>query len=545
MVSTRSGAMATSSTPEEIDSRTSSVGRKRSSAQISQTPSGASSPGESSGSKSRHQRRRDKSRAGRKLARQAARERGEGYVPLNKRQKAESGDDSSQDEDTASNDIAASGAVSWNKGAQPTLRTSFGAKATGVLKGSKKADTSEEAPSSQIEQKDESRDEIEQKNLAKNVRECKKARKAALRGEMGPPKPTQKLNVGGEGKDEIWVKYCLVHNPRTQNEGKTKTKNWIRRELQNRFVPNFLASNKDVLEKLDEDMLRQVLSVYIDHQPLYDEHAKEAGRKFIEEKSFQGFCKNQLKAARTALKAKKAQHKGQDLDAMATENPFGKLVSSADVSNAVSDIDENDFDEDDEDDEMDISIDTKESADIENDVTYGSDSARSRAQSTGAKSSSAGRSRADSEGSCEPHPVDAAIESRLSGTTAPAFIGEPDQEFLIPTTPPPESKPKTLPPVAGLPQQEIIALAEVQRYYPGLASGQPHCLTCNISGHLAAFCPKLTCETCSLRGEHFTYACPRNIVCSRCREKGHRIEDCTEKLARDRKSTRLNSSHWE
>ena len=112
MVSTRSGAMATSSTPEEIDSRTSSVGRKRSSAQISQTPSGASSPGESSGSKSRHQRRRDKSRAGRKLARQAARERGEGYVPLNKRQKAESGDDSSQDEDTASNDIAASGAVS-------------------------------------------------------------------------------------------------------------------------------------------------------------------------------------------------------------------------------------------------------------------------------------------------------------------------------------------------------------------------------------------------------------------------------------------------
>lgn len=532
--------MATSNAPEESDSRTSSVGRKRGSAQISQNPSTASSStGEPTGSQPRPKRRGDRSRAVRKQRKQDALEIDENDDPSSsgKRQKVEGNAESAQEEATPSNEKAAPGTVSWNKGVQQTLRTSFGAKAAAVSKGSKKTNSSEEVPASQTKQGDEDVNEKaavpsrrEKRATMEAERQEKIARKAVMSGEVELPKPTQKLNVGGEGNDEIWVKYSLDHNPFSHGQPKRKqVKNWIIRELQNRFIPYFLVYNKDVLEKLDEDKVQQVLSAFVDHQPAYDDFAKEEGHKVIKETGFIGFCKNQLKSARNRRRDEKIQHKGQDLDAMATENPFGKLVSGADVSNAVSDIDEKEF-EVDEDDEMDM-VESDGSAEIEDDVTDASDSPQSKAHSTGAKSSAAGRSRADSEASYETHPVDAAIESRLNSSTTPAPETEPYNEFLVPTTPP-QAEAKTLPPVAGLAQQELAVLAQVQRYYPGLASDQPHCLACNEDGHIAAFCPKLTCETCGVRGEHFTYACPQNIVCSKCREKGHRIENCKEKLDR-------------
>lgn len=397
-----------------------------------------------------------------------------------------------------------------------------------------------EASVSQSEQKDkdigekdaapvaqEQQKTAESEKNEKPRNETKKAKAARLQKglEQKPlPKPTQKLNVGEEGS-EIWVKYSLEHAPFPHGAAKKqKTKHWIRREVQNRFVPYLLTYNVDILDKFDEDKMVKVLSSFIDHQPLYDDYARSEGHKIIEDKSFRGYCRNQLKAARTKKKADKKQHKGQETSE--TANSFGKLVASTDVSNAASDIDEEELEEDDEDDEMDISIvESNESGEIEDDVTDASESSQSKANSAGDQASAAGkagRSRSESEASYSPHPVDEVLESRLNADR------ESHSEFRVdlPTT---ETK---MPPVAGLKQQTLTVLAEVQKYYPGLATEQPHCLTCGEDGHVAAFCPRLSCKTCGERGVHFTYACPQNIVCAKCREKGHTVANCPEKLAR-------------
>lgn len=549
--------MATSNAPEDTDSRTSSVGRKRGSRQTSQDPSTAnSSTGESSGAsrkKERNNRRNAKARENRKDIRKRQREEdpeedGWQYLEGQKKQKLQSESEAQgapQDGEAGAKD-SATNAVSWNKGVQPVLRTSFGKKLAGDLKPSVQQNVDGEASAAQSEGKAVDNQENceppawaakvgivnadkKEKREAKKGARARKAQAKLIIGTDDLPKPTQKLNVGKDG-EEIWVKYSLDHNPRSKrDEKKDRTRHWVNKEVQNRFVPRLLIYNADILDKLDEDKIKEVITAFIAHQPLYDDEARAEAYKATGRQEFMNYCKNQLKKAKN-LTVHERQEQGNP--PLASENPFGKLLASTDVSNAVSDIDEKEFEEQGGED-MDISmVESNESGEISDDGSDSSDFPKWKTRAAGDRS---GRSP-----SFEPHPVDAAIESRLNNTNSSNdadadanMESKPEIEVIDMTVDTPEKPAKNLPPIPGLPQQLSIALAEVQKYYPEIgARDQPYCLTCSSSGHIAAFCPELTCATCHSRGEHFTYACPQNIICSKCREAGHRAEDCQEKLTR-------------
>lgn len=540
--------MATSNAPDDTDSRTSSVGRKRGSQQNSQNPSTAnSSTSEVSGRKRRSDRKRQRAHEQRQETKKRERDEDpEDNDPQSlERQKKQKLQNDSEPQPGVKD--SATNAVSWNKGVQPVLRTSFGKKPAGVLTPSAQQNVDREASEAQSEGKAGDNQEkvdppagiakVGKANAdKKEKREAKKvsrARKAQGRAGLGPddlPKPTQKLNVGRDG-EETWVKYSLEHNPRSKrDEKKDRTKHWVNKEVQNRFVPRLLIYNADILDKLDEEKIKEVISAFIAQQPLYDDEARIEAYKATDRQEFLNYCKNQLKKAKNMVLQ---EHKSQGNPPLASENPFGKLLASTDVSNAVSDIDENEFVEQGGED-MEISmVESNESGEISDGVSDASDFPKWKTRAAGDRS---GRSP-----SFEPHPVDAAIESRLSNNTSNTTDAntdtsmelKPEVEVIDMTVDTPEKATKNLPPISGLPQQLSIALAEVQKYYPDIgARDQPYCLACSSAGHIAAFCPELTCATCHVRGEHFTYACPQNIICSKCREAGHRAEDCQEKLAR-------------
>ena len=131
--------MAASTAPEESDSRTSSVGRKRGSAQISQNPSTASSStGEPSGASSRASRR------SRKRAKKDNADI-DYTADFDRKQRIELDPSKEQANAAPRNESVAADVVTWNKGVQPTLRTSFGGKAAKILKGSSALNTAGEA----------------------------------------------------------------------------------------------------------------------------------------------------------------------------------------------------------------------------------------------------------------------------------------------------------------------------------------------------------------------------------------------------------------
>lgn len=68
-----------------------------------------------------------------------------------------------------------------------------------------------------------------------------------------------------------------------------------------------------------------------------------------------------------------------------------------------------------------------------------------------------------------------------------------------------------------------------QRYYPGIASNTPFCITCTSLGHSTASCPEAKCKFC--HEQHFTYRCPSRQRCKKCKQLGHIKSSCTEKLA--------------
>jgi hypothetical protein len=74
-----------------------------------------------------------------------------------------------------------------------------------------------------------------------------------------------------------------------------------------------------------------------------------------------------------------------------------------------------------------------------------------------------------------------------------------------------------------------------QKYFlSGTASTTRHCLSCGHLGHNSSACPALACTSCSTFGKHSTASCPLNARCGKCRERGHSMRDCPEKLARSK-----------
>lgn len=56
------------------------------------------------------------------------------------------------------------------------------------------------------------------------------------------------------------------------------------------------------------------------------------------------------------------------------------------------------------------------------------------------------------------------------------------------------------------------------------------CLLCLRSGHLSSDCHQATCKQCGEDGNHPSSLCPTHSRCTKCRERGHRSQDCQTDL---------------
>lgn len=75
-----------------------------------------------------------------------------------------------------------------------------------------------------------------------------------------------------------------------------------------------------------------------------------------------------------------------------------------------------------------------------------------------------------------------------------------------------------------------LEIEMLQKYYPDVPGSmvKPTCLACAGSGHKTYDCPSLACKVCGKT--HSTPTCPQSARCLKCRERGHLAKDCPEKL---------------
>ncbi|KAI1430959.1 hypothetical protein GGR50DRAFT_682154 [Xylaria sp. CBS 124048] len=68
-----------------------------------------------------------------------------------------------------------------------------------------------------------------------------------------------------------------------------------------------------------------------------------------------------------------------------------------------------------------------------------------------------------------------------------------------------------------------------RKYFPGVDDPSQLCLSCSGIGHTSPVCPELNCRFCEKR--HNSFGCPTRQRCDKCRQVGHSIDNCREKLA--------------
>ncbi|KAI1303360.1 hypothetical protein F5Y03DRAFT_190580 [Xylaria venustula] len=67
------------------------------------------------------------------------------------------------------------------------------------------------------------------------------------------------------------------------------------------------------------------------------------------------------------------------------------------------------------------------------------------------------------------------------------------------------------------------------RYFPNADDPSQHCLMCSGLGHTMRTCPELSCRFCN-NTSHNSFGCPTRRRCEKCRQSGHNINTCQEKL---------------
>lgn len=69
-----------------------------------------------------------------------------------------------------------------------------------------------------------------------------------------------------------------------------------------------------------------------------------------------------------------------------------------------------------------------------------------------------------------------------------------------------------------------------ERYYPGITDDRVFCTSCAGFGHRRHSCPEANCRFCG-DSEHMAPGCPTRQRCPKCKQLGHTITHCREKLA--------------
>ena len=69
-----------------------------------------------------------------------------------------------------------------------------------------------------------------------------------------------------------------------------------------------------------------------------------------------------------------------------------------------------------------------------------------------------------------------------------------------------------------------------ERYFPNAEDPSQLCISCSGMGHRAKECPQLACRFCK-SVSHTSFGCPTTQRCIKCRQLGHDVEACAEKLA--------------
>ncbi|KAI0974060.1 hypothetical protein F4678DRAFT_424485 [Xylaria arbuscula] len=68
------------------------------------------------------------------------------------------------------------------------------------------------------------------------------------------------------------------------------------------------------------------------------------------------------------------------------------------------------------------------------------------------------------------------------------------------------------------------------KYFPNADDPSQHCLMCSGLGHPVRTCPELSCRFCNSTS-HTHFGCPTRRRCDKCRQSGHDIDTCQERLA--------------
>ncbi|OBT47369.1 hypothetical protein VE00_02093 [Pseudogymnoascus sp. WSF 3629] len=462
-------------TDDASDSRTSSVGRKRTLQQsvgnaaevTAQSPASDSDGGQPSGR-------------------------------ANKRAKPNSNGSAENDSIPAVTDNSASAAdvpvekpkdtttaaMSWNKGVQATVRTSLG----GGAKAAKKAALDSKPLAAENKQGEEPPVTVETSAPGPDVSHDKTKRAKMTRAQRralsaldvatGKPAKTANSNVPENSNQksidgtapEITKGSGLALPSPNERRAREKPAGYITRDLRTNFVYELLIRNSNVVSKMDVDSMVAACDEYMNKH--YSKIEKKYGAVQLKDESFLGFCRNRLKEAKAGT------------------GPTSKPVSAASSVNGRSLGD----------------ISTTDST---------------AALAVHGQGSAVEHSTIPNDGDQKERP--AAVVSLISE------VAEDDDEYS------PEPEPMVLASSGGARETDQVLseteAALINKYYPGLPRGTIRCLTCGNNGHLAASCPQLKCSTCGVHGVHFTNSCPKTIRCSKCHQRGHQKPACPEKLA--------------
>ncbi|KAL5350250.1 hypothetical protein ACLOAV_005288 [Pseudogymnoascus australis] len=383
---------------------------------------------------------------------------------------------------------ATAAAMSWNKGVQATVRTSLGGSTKAVKKAAAVEKRQEEQPpmvgDTSAPGPEASHDKAKKGKMTRAQKRALSALDVATTKPEKPadPKVNGASNQNVVGRTALGVMRAtgyILPSP-TERRVREKPAGYITRDLRNNFVYELLIRNNKVLDKMDLDSMVAACHAYMIKN--YSKIEKKYGVVQLQDESFLGFCRNRLKEAKAGT------------------GPISKPVSTASSVNgrSLGDISTTDS-------TAALAV-HGQSSDVEHPIIT-------------------------NDGDQKEKP--AAVVSLIPEVAEEDDDYSPELEPMVLAS----SDFKGLSHLAQFPTQEgeqILSEAEaalINKYYPGLPRGTIRCLTCGTDGHLAASCPQLKCSTCGAHGVHFTNSCPKTIRCSKCHQRGHQKPACPEKLA--------------